>query len=46
MNEDIKETLHKRFIKVFNKDHFFLYKFGYRRVKEASDDFVNIINNT
>ena len=41
-----RETLHKRFIKVFNKDHFLLYKFGYRRVKEASDDFVNIINNT
>lgn len=41
-----RHTLHRRFIKVFNKDHFLLYKFGYRRVKEASDDFVNIINNT
>ena len=39
-----KETLYKRFIKVFRKDNFLLYKFGYIDVSEVCEDFLLHIN--
>ena len=40
------DILHKRFRKIFIKDNFILYKFGYRRVSDASDDFLTVLNNS
>ena len=39
------DQLCKRFAKVFRKDSFLLYKFGYRLIRDARDDFLNILNS-
>ena len=40
-----KETLYKRFIKVFRKDNFLLYKFGYVDVSDVCGEFHLYINH-